>query len=130
MIKETALTLTVDRAGILDLLGKTKIALQVTASFMRSTNQVVESIVAEVLGAYIEALASALEQDLDEVVVQQLEPLILTLAEAGGDETLAESGEILQGQIREFIEMIELVKGKKEPNTEPLMIDLDDDTIH
>lgn len=129
MIKETALTLTIDRDGVFDLLTKTKLALQMTASFMRSTHQIKDGIITEVLAAYIEALVSALEQGLDTVVVQQLEPLILTLAQAGGDETLAETGELLQAQIKEFIEIINESKSEDHQD-EPLLIDLGDDTIN
>lgn len=129
-IKESSISLTVNRTGVIDLLVKTKQALELTAGFMRSSGMVIDSIVTHVLSAYIETLAAAMEQDLDEQIVQQLKSLVIPLAVASGDPEIDEQSKILDHQIDQFTEVIRQIKGMQaSPDDEPLMIMGPDDIM-
>lgn len=105
-----AISLTVDRSGIIDLLAKTQQAIRMTAGFMHSAGQVRNSIMAELIGAYIESLAVGWEKDLDLILIEQLQPLVLSLAQAGGEDDLEETAETLAKQLETFKNIIKQAK--------------------
>ena len=119
--------MTVNRDGIVDLLARTHQALRITAGMMREQGLIKDSIAAEGCGAFIEALAAALEHDIDEVLVAQLVPLIKALAQATGDENYETESTLLQEQVNEFIHMIRLARGT---DNDPLEITIESGTIN
>lgn len=127
MLTDTSINLTVSRNGLVDLLIKTQQAFQITARLMHE-NSPKDSIAAELVSAYLEALAASLEHDIDETLAKQLPPLVKALAQASGDEDYEHEGVVLEGQIKEFIEIIEGIRGKAEK--EPLIILGDMEVVH
>lgn len=127
-MNETSVNLTVDRNGIVDLLIKNSQALRITAELLKSLGMMKDSAMAEISGAYLEALAAALERDIDEALVAQFVPLIRALAVAMGDEDIEEQQKVLQEQTDEIINMIKQSRGQI--NEEPLAIMIDSEVIH
>lgn len=87
-----------------------------------------DSIVAELLGAYLEALAASLEHDIDETLAKQLPPLVKAFAAATGDTDYEHEGKVLEAQIAEFVNIIEEIRGKTDK--EPLQVMGDMEVIH
>lgn len=106
MLDDTAIKLEVSRSGVIDSLARISQALHITAHFMRADEQERNAITTEMVSYYLEALAAGLEQDSDESIAQQLVPLVIGLAQAGGEEDLEERAGVLQKQVQAGIEAI------------------------
>jgi hypothetical protein len=126
-MNDTAITLTVNKEGILDLLAKTGQTLHIAAMFLKQTGNVVDSIAAEVCSSYLEALAAGLEHNLEEQVIRQLMPLTIALAKATGEEGVEENTEVLKGQIEEMVQMVKEARETKEPY---LILVPESETLH
>ncbi len=127
MIQETSINLTLNRNGLVDLLIKTQQAFQITAKLIADASPK-DSIAAELVGAYLEALAASLEHDIDETLAKQLPPLVKAFAKATGDEDYEHEGRVLDAQVAEFVNIIEEIRGKA--NKEPIMVVGDMEIVH